>query len=152
MGDAAGNGLGEVGDVSAFMRATGLVIDDATGTRVTGHMDLGSEHHTPHGIVHGGVYAAAVESAASIGASLAVRDRHEQAVGLTNTTHFLRAMTAGSVRVEAVALHQGRTQQLWQVDILDARDRLVARGEVRVQNLPGGRVPGGTSRADPPAA
>ena len=41
------------------------------------------------------------------------------AVGLTNTTHFLRSLTSGRVRVEAVALHQGRTQQLWQVDVTD---------------------------------
>jgi len=87
--------------------------------------------------VHGGVYAAAVETAASIGASLAVNGRHEYAVGLTNTTHFLRAMKAGAVRVEAIALHQGRSQQLWQVDIRDDAGRLVARGEVRVQNMPG---------------
>ena len=32
------------------------------------------------------------------------------AVGLTNTTHFLRPLTAGLVTVTAVALNQGRTQ------------------------------------------
>ena len=128
-----------LGEQTAFMRASGFVVDEASATRVTGHMDLGPDHHTPHGIVHGGVYAAAVESAASIGAGLAVLDRAEHAVGLTNTTHFLRAMSAGTVHVEAVALHQGRSQQLWQVDIRDASGRLVARGEVRVQNLPADR-------------
>ena len=123
-------------DLSSFMIATGLVIDEATTRRVRGHMDLGSEHHTPWGVVHGGVYTTAVESAASIGASVAVRDDGMLAVGLTNTTQFLRPMTAGRVTVEASALHQGRTQQLWQVDVVDLDGRLVAHGELRLQNLP----------------
>jgi len=81
--------------------------DDITATRVTGHLQLGPEHHTPWGVVHGGVYTAAVESAASVGASIAVRDQGQVAVGLTNTTHFLRAVTSGRVNVEATALSQG---------------------------------------------
>ena len=59
------------------------------------------------------------------------------AVGLTNTTHFLRPMSAGRVTVDAIALNQGRTQQLWRVDITDERGRLIAHGEVRLQNVPG---------------
>jgi 1,4-dihydroxy-2-naphthoyl-CoA hydrolase len=119
----------------AFVRAAGLALDEVSGNRVTGHIDLSEDHHTPWGIVHGGVYATAIESAASIGASTAVRERGMVAVGLTNTTHFLRSVTAGRVLVEAEALHQGRSQQLWRVDVRDDRDRLLAHGEVRLQNL-----------------
>jgi uncharacterized protein (TIGR00369 family) len=126
---------GSLEDVSTFVRAAGLVLDEITTVRVTGHLRLGAEHHTPWGIVHGGVYTTAIESAASIGASTAVRDQGQVAVGLTNTTHFLRAMTAGRVGVEAVALNQGRTQQLWQVDVTDESGRLIAHGEVRLQNV-----------------
>jgi 1,4-dihydroxy-2-naphthoyl-CoA hydrolase len=120
---------------SAFVAAAGLVIDEVTGTRVTGHIELGPEHHTPWGIVHGGVYATAIESAASIGATTAVKDQGMVAVGLTNTTQFLRSVTAGRVNVEAVALNQGRTQQLWQVDVKDGAGKLVAHGELRLQNV-----------------
>jgi len=124
-------------DDSAFLRAAGLTYDDITATRVTGHLQLGPEHHTPWGVVHGGVYTAAVESAASVGASIAVRDQGQVAVGLTNTTHFLRAVTSGRVNVEATALSQGRTQQLWRVDITDESGRLIAHGELRLQNVAG---------------
>lgn len=126
---------GSLDSAGAFVNASGLVVEDVSATRVTGRISLGAEHHTPWGIVHGGVYATAVESAASIGASEAVREAGQVAVGLTNTTHFLRPMTHGSVTVEAVALSQGRTQQLWRVDIADSSGRLVAHGEVRLQNL-----------------
>ena len=124
-------------EAGAFLRTAGLVFDEITATRVTGHLLLGPDHHTPWGIVHGGVYTTAIESAASIGASTAVRDQGLVAVGLTNTTHFLRSVTAGRVNVEATALSQGRTQQLWRVDITDESGRLIAHGEVRMQNIAG---------------
>lgn len=120
---------------SGFVKIAGLVVDEIDRSKVSGHIDLSAEHHTPWGIVHGGVYATAVESAASIGATTAVRDRGQVAVGLTNTTHFLRSLTGGRVTVEAVALYQGRTHQLWRVDVSDGTGRLVAHGELRLQNV-----------------
>src|SRR5580700_8247802 len=110
----------------AFVRAAGLQLDEVSGSQVVGHIELGADHHTPWGIVHGGVYASAIESAASIGASAAVMERGQVAVGLTNTTHFLRSLTAGRVTVEGTALNQGRTQQLWRVDVRDDSGRLIA--------------------------
>jgi 1,4-dihydroxy-2-naphthoyl-CoA hydrolase len=124
-------------NASAFLRTAGLVFDEITATRVRGHLDLNADHHTPWGIVHGGVYTTAVESAASVGASTAVRDQGQVAVGLTNTTHFLRSATHGRVSVEATALSQGRTQQLWRVDLTDEAGRLIAHGELRLQNVAG---------------
>jgi uncharacterized protein (TIGR00369 family) len=79
---------------------------------VEGVIDLGPAHHTPWGVVHGGVYTAAVESAASVGATAAVADRGQIAVGTNNNTDFLRSMTTGTVAVTAAPLHRGRTQQL----------------------------------------
>src|SRR4051812_8232418 len=99
---------------SEFLRGAGLRVETATPALVTGTIAAGPEHHTPWGVVHGGVYATAVESACSIGASLAVADRGEFAVGLANHTDFLRPHTAGELRVSAEPIQQGRTQQLWQ--------------------------------------
>jgi uncharacterized protein (TIGR00369 family) len=88
-------------------------------------------------MVHGGVYATAVETAASLGASAAVADKGEFAVGVHNATNFLRPMTAGRVDLEAVPLFQGRTQQLWDVVITRSTDgKPVARGQLRLQNVP----------------
>jgi uncharacterized protein (TIGR00369 family) len=133
------------GQAKPFMTDAGLVIDELTGSRVTGHIELGPEHHTPWGIVHGGVYCTLIEGTASIGASSAAQDRDKFAVGLTNTTHFLRPLTSGTVTVDAVALNQGRTQQLWRVDITDETGRLIAHGEVRLQNVDAAGATPGTS-------
>ncbi|WP_233491119.1 PaaI family thioesterase [Blastococcus sp. TBT05-19] len=120
----------------AFVAAMQFQVGEATGTRVTGHVDLGPDQHTPWGVVHGGLYCSVVESAASIGASLAVQDHGQFAVGVNNNTDFLRSMTSGRVDVVAEPVQQGRTQQLWQVQLTRGDGKLVARGQVRLQNVP----------------
>lgn len=122
---------------SEFLRVAGLRLEEAGGSGVRGWMDLGEDHHTPWGVVHGGVYSAAVESAASIGASAAVEERGQFAVGVNNTTDFLRPMSEGRVEVVAEPIMQGKSQQLWQVIITRSEDgKTVARGQVRLQNVP----------------
>jgi 1,4-dihydroxy-2-naphthoyl-CoA hydrolase len=123
------------GSDSAFMRAAGLVFDEVGPAAVTGHIDLGPEHHQPWGLVHGGVYTTAIESAASVGASTAAAEHGLVAVGVNNNTNFVRSKVTGRVRVQAGAIQQGRTAQLWEVRIVDEDDRLVATGQVRLQNV-----------------
>ncbi|WP_040338034.1 PaaI family thioesterase [Candidatus Blastococcus massiliensis] len=121
----------------AFVAAMGFRTVEKSGTRVTGTAEFGPEQHTPWGVVHGGVYCAIVETAASIGASEAVRDQGQFSVGVNNDTDFIRSMTAGRVDVVAQPVQQGRTQQLWQVTLTRAEDgKLVAQGKVRLQNVP----------------
>jgi 1,4-dihydroxy-2-naphthoyl-CoA hydrolase len=120
----------------AFIAAMRFEAGELSGTRVTGHVDVGPDHHTPWGVVHGGLYCSVVESAASIGASLAVQDSGQFAVGVNNTTDFLRSMTSGRIDVVAEPIQQGRTQQLWQVLLTREDGKLVARGQVRLQNVP----------------
>jgi len=133
--------VGELPDTSldaasAFLRGAGLVIDAAAGDEVRGHIDAGPDHHQPWGLVHGGVYASAVESACSVGASMAVDAEGEFAVGLSNHTDFIRAHREGRLDVRATPIHQGRTGQLWQCDIAREDGKLVAQGRVRLQNVP----------------
>src|SRR3954449_502002 len=119
-----------------FLRAAGLHVEEATGERGTATIAAGPDQHTPWGVVHGGVYTTAVESACSIGASLAVLDGGEYAVGLANQTDFLRPHVEGELRVTATPIQQGRTQQLWLCEIARADGKLVARGQLRLQNVP----------------
>jgi 1,4-dihydroxy-2-naphthoyl-CoA hydrolase len=127
----------DLGKASAFVAASGFEVTEIGGTRVAGHVDLGPDQHTPWGVVHGGVFCTVIESAASIGASAAVLERGQFAVGVNNNTDFLRPMTTGRLDVVAEPVQQGRTLQLWQVLLTRAEDgKLVARGQVRLQNVP----------------
>jgi 1,4-dihydroxy-2-naphthoyl-CoA hydrolase len=123
--------------VEYLRRSADYKLHELSGTRVRATMSLNEAHHQPFGRVHGGVYAIAVEGVASAGASAAVADRGMYAVGTNNNTDFLRPVTVAEVEVLAEAIFQGRTQQLWEVSItrLD-NGKLVARGRLRLQNIP----------------
>jgi uncharacterized protein (TIGR00369 family) len=111
-------------------------VDEATPERVSGSIAADERHHQPWGIVHGGLYTAAVETFATLGAYQAVKDQGRQAVGVSNTTDFLRPHRSGRLDAVATPIQQGRTQQLWQVEIRRPDDgKLVARGQVRLQNI-----------------
>ncbi|RKN13717.1 PaaI family thioesterase [Micromonospora musae] len=117
-----------------FVELLGLKIDEATGDRVVIRWQVRPELHQPFGIQHGGVYCSVVETAASVGASLWLADRGT-VVGVSNQTDFLRAVRDGELTAVGTPIHRGRSQQLWQVEITDDAERLVARGQVRLQNL-----------------
>jgi 1,4-dihydroxy-2-naphthoyl-CoA hydrolase len=130
--------LVDLGRVSGgpFVQGMGLVLDEASATRVAGHLEAGADHHTPWGVVHGGLYASVIETVASIGASIAVQDRGQFAVGVNNQTDFLRPHRAGRLDVVAEPIQQGRTLQLWSVQLTREDGKVVARGQLRLQNVP----------------
>ena len=112
----------------------GIRIEEASGDRVMAVCAVTPELHQPYGLVHGGVYAALAETAASYGAAMWLGDRG-RTFGISNHTDFLRPVREGALRAEATPLARGRTTQLWQVAISDDRGRLVAHGRVRLINL-----------------
>ncbi|MFF5172854.1 PaaI family thioesterase [Micromonospora sp. NPDC000089] len=112
----------------------GLRLDEVSADRVVIRWEVRPELHQPFGIQHGGVYCAVVETAASVGGSLWFGDRGT-VVGVSNQTDFLRAVRDGELTAVGTPVHQGRSQQLWQVEITDSAGRLVSRGQVRLQNL-----------------
>jgi uncharacterized protein (TIGR00369 family) len=123
--------------LGGFHHALPIQFETVGPDKVVASMELGPDQHTPWGVVHGGVYTAAIETAASLGASAAVLGRGQFAVGVNNNTDFLRPLVTGTVRVSAEPIQQGATQQLWQVTITRTDNgKLVARGQVRLQNVP----------------
>lgn len=117
-----------------FLEFIGLEITEASGDRMVASWPVTSQLHQPDGIVHGGVHASVIETLASYGAALWLGDRGK-VVGVHNGTDFFRAVTEGTLTAVAEPLHRGRSQQVWIVTIRDETDRLVARGQVRLQNL-----------------
>jgi uncharacterized protein (TIGR00369 family) len=90
----------------------------------------------PWGIVHGGVYCSIIEGLASVsGGVWLIENGGGTVVGVNNNTDFLRAISAGTVTAVSTPIHRGRRQQLWLVTITDDNDRVVARGQVRLQNI-----------------
>jgi len=91
----------------------------------------------PWGIVHGGVYCSIVESLASVSGHIWLSENGGgTVVGVNNNTDFLRAIGSGTVTAVSTPIHRGRRQQLWLITLTDEDGRTVARGQVRLQNMP----------------
>jgi uncharacterized protein (TIGR00369 family) len=125
-----------VAQASELMDLLDIQFDEVSSTGVSGSIAADERHHQPWGIVHGGLYTTVIETFATTGGFEAVKDRGQRAVGVANATDFLRPHRTGRLHVVAVPIQQGRTQQLWQVEIRRPEDdKLVSRGQVRLQNI-----------------
>jgi uncharacterized protein (TIGR00369 family) len=129
-------------DRTGLTELLGFEFTESGPDRIVIEWDVRPAHFQPFGIVHGGVYCAAVETAASTGAwlwlmSSPYAESAQGVVGVSNQTDFLRAISAGHLTAVATPIHRGRSQQLWLVEVSssDAADGLIARGQVRLQNL-----------------
>ena len=92
----------------------------------------------PWGIVHGGVYCSIIESLASVSGAVWFAEKGGgggTVVGVNNNTDFLRAISSGTVTAVSTPIHRGRRQQLWLITVTVESDRVVARGQVRLQNI-----------------
>ena len=117
-----------------FQEVLGLELVEASGEKVVCTLPIKPHLHQPYGILHGGVYCSVVETAASLAAALWLGDKGH-VVGVVNTTNFIRATREGTLTATATPLQRGRTQQLWQVEIVDDEGRLAAHGQVRLANV-----------------
>ncbi len=112
----------------------GLAVDEAGSDVVRVRWTVTPAVHQPAGILHGGIHAWIHETVASVAGMLWFSDRG-QVVGVSNQTDFFRAVRDGELTSTGTPLHRGRSQQVWIVETRDATDRLIARGQVRLQNL-----------------
>jgi 1,4-dihydroxy-2-naphthoyl-CoA hydrolase len=120
-----------------FDREIGVEYLDLTAEGGRARVRVKDKLLQPWGIVHGGVYCSIVEGLASLSGHVWLSENGGgRVVGVNNNTDFLRAISAGTVTAVSTPIHRGRRQQLWLVSITDDNDRVVARGQVRLQNIP----------------
>ena len=116
--------------------ALGFQLVSATRDEVVMEWEVGPQHHQPMGIVHGGVYCAAIESVCSIGATIDASERFgRRAVGLENHTSFIRAVRSGKLRAVATPVTRGRNTQVWEAKVTNEAGELLATGRVRLYCL-----------------
>jgi 1,4-dihydroxy-2-naphthoyl-CoA hydrolase len=119
---------------SHFDELIGLKIVEATPEGVTATFVITPQLQQPYGILHGGVLCSVVESVGSISGAVWSGGA---VVGTSNHTNFIRASREGTLTARSTPIHRGRTQQLWDVEITDEQDRLIAKGQLRLANLDG---------------
>jgi 1,4-dihydroxy-2-naphthoyl-CoA hydrolase len=124
-----------------FDAAYGLEIVEAGEELIRARVPVHDGVRQPYGLVHGGVFASIAEALASMGTARAVIPQGRIAMGLSNSTSFLRPILDGAVHAAARPRHRGRTTWLWDVEITDDDGRLCAitRMTIAVREAPSPR-------------
>jgi 1,4-dihydroxy-2-naphthoyl-CoA hydrolase len=138
MGTPSAEQLNEL--MVGFDRLYGLELMEFSDTEVRARVQLRDELKQPMGLLHGGVYASIAESVASLATALGVLEDGEVAMGLSNSTSFLRPVTEGTIHAHATRLHRGRTTWVWDVQFADDAGRIcaVTRMTIAVRPAPAG--------------
>ncbi len=124
--------------IEPLRAAMGLTFERMDGDGIDASWTAGPESHQPYGIVHGGVHCMVVEGLCSMAAALWLAENGQsegRVVGVNNSTDFYRAVREGRLTSTGTPVHRGRSQQVWVVETVDESGRMVARGQVRLQNL-----------------
>ena len=126
---------------AGFDELIGLDITAVGPEEVRASLVVTPELLQPYGLLHGGVLCSVVETLGSVGGAAWFGERGN-VVGTSNHTNLLRSARDGA-QLQAVAtpVHQGRTSQLWSVEVRDEQDKLIATGQLRVANLPSREAP-----------
>lgn len=119
----------------------GITYLERSGQKVVATMPVERRVHQPFGVLHGGASVALAETAASAGAYLNVAGRGMMAVGQEINANHLRSVTSGLVTATATPIFQGRTSEVWHIEIVDERGKLVcvSRCTLAIIPVPPGR-------------
>ncbi len=118
----------------------GLELLEVSDELVRAQVPVQDRIKQPFGLVHGGVLAAIAETLASVGTAVVVMAEGMAAMGLSNSTSFMRPIVEGTIHARAIRRHRGRTTWIWDVEISDDAGRLCAltRMTIAVRPMPTG--------------
>ncbi len=129
--------------LGGFNQAMGLRFVRVSPEEFVAELEVGNQHLQPYGLVHGGVYSGMIETVCSTAAAMTVFNEKKSAVGLENTTSFLKAVRSGKITCTVKPTLIGKRTHVWTGTVTDDRNRLVATGRVRLMILEDGAEAGG---------
>ena len=130
----------------------GIVFTAAGEDWLRATMPVDPRTRQPYGLLHGGASVVLAETLGSSAGNLCLDTREQMAVGLEINANHLRAAREGTVTGTARALHVGRTTQVWEIRIEDARGRAVCVSRLTLAVVPvSPSVQGGHDRDPAPS-
>lgn len=107
-----------------FPGLLGVQLTEATPTRVAATMLVRPELCTTGGILHGGAHMAFADTLGAVGTFLNL-PAGKRTTTTDSSTKFIGGAASGTtVTGESIALHRGRTTQVWQTTIRNADGKL----------------------------
>ncbi len=111
---------------NTLMDTLGIQFIEASADKVVATMPVSAKVHQPDGILHGGASVALAETVGSFAAALSINRETHSVRGIEISANHLKSIRKGLVTATAIALHRGRTTQLWEIRIVDEEDNLIS--------------------------
>ena len=105
--------------------ALGIEFTDIGPDYLSGSMPVDERTRQPYGLLHGGASVALAETLGSFGCYLTLNPKTHYSVGLEINANHVRSAREGVVTGTARPVHMGRTTHIWEIRIVDERDRLI---------------------------
>lgn len=103
----------------------GIVLTEHGPDFLRATMPVDERTKQPFGLLHGGASVLLAETLASLGGYLCLdAESGQQLAGLEINANHLKAVTEGEVTGTARPIHLGRSTQVWEIRIEDAKGRL----------------------------
>jgi 1,4-dihydroxy-2-naphthoyl-CoA hydrolase len=98
-------------------------------------MPVDERTRQPYGILHGGASVALAETLGSVAAGLVVDPEKFRAVGQEINANHIRAIASGYVVGTTRPVHIGKRSHVWEIRIVDERERLVCISRITMAVL-----------------
>jgi uncharacterized protein (TIGR00369 family) len=110
--------------VPLFPGLLGLTLTEATPERVVATLLVRPDLCTAGGILHGGAHMAFADTLGAVGTIMNLPQGKRTTTTDSSTKFIAGAAVNTTVTGECVALHRGRTTQVWQTSIRNAEGKL----------------------------
>ena len=117
------------------IEALGIEFVDIGDDRLVATMPVDPRTVQPYGLLHGGASVLLAETLGSSAGNMCVAEG-EVCVGLKINANHVRAVREGRVTGTARPLHIGRSTQVWEIRIEDARGRLACVSRLTLAVVP----------------
>jgi 1,4-dihydroxy-2-naphthoyl-CoA hydrolase len=115
--------------------ALGIVFTEIGPDYLRATMPVDARTHQPFGLLHGGASALLAETLGSSAGGLSAPEGHG-VVGIEINANHLRGVRAGIVTGTARPLHVGRSTQVWEIRVEDAKGKLVCISRLTLAVVP----------------
>ena len=118
--------------VNTLLTALGITFVDVGPDYLSATMPVDERTLQPFGILHGGASVALAESLGSMASAMVIRNEEEELLGIEINANHVRAVRDGTVKGTVRPIHIGATLHLWEIRIVDERDRLTCIARLTV--------------------
>ena len=120
----------------SLMRTLEIEFVDVGEDFLVARMPVTPKLHQPDGVLHGGATFALAESVGSAAAYLFNKTHNPMVRGIEMSGNHLKGISEGFVYAKAIAIHNGRTTQIWEIKVTNEAGDLISSCKLTTLTLP----------------